>query len=602
MKSILRVCRDLFPRLGLPRWSVPVLLLLGVATALTEGLSISLLIPLIQPVTPDSSSRIAHWLGGLFGDVPPASRGWVIGAAIFAGVLLKNALSFGYTLLFQWLNAGANHQLRCGILREVLRVSQGWLDRQDSGRLLHVLNHETSRANAAFAVLAGMFINLCMIGIFGVLLCLISWQLTLVTAGALLVISWVIRTLTWRARGLGDLAAAANARMTQRTVDLFAGLRLVRTFGREAHEAERFERSSEEVRRTFFSIDRVSSLVPPASEILTLLLLLGILASATPTPGALAGTLAFLVLLYRLHPRVRQLDLDRVTLSSLASAVEEVHALLLPEGKTYLTNGSTRLTGGPWEVRFEDVALRYETGTTPALGGVSFTIPARQTTALVGPSGAGKSSIISLLCRFYDSTAGRVTVDGTALTALDLPWWRSRLAVVSQEVHLFNASVAENIAYGKLDASRAEIEEAARRAHAYDFIAALPQGFDSPLGERGLRLSGGQRQRLALARAFIRDPEVLILDEATNALDLIAEQLVHDALQAFGGSRTVVIVAHRLSTIEHADHVVVLEAGQVAEQGTLSVLRASGGLYARLEKLQFRKHSAGVEAPFAMPT
>jgi subfamily B ATP-binding cassette protein MsbA len=599
MRSILRVCRDLFPRLGLPRWSVAVLLLLGLATALTEGLSISLLIPLLQPVPPDSSAHITRWLGRLFGDVPPESRGWVIGATIFAGVLLKNALSFCYTLLFQWLNAGANHQLRCGILREILRASQGWLDRQDSGRLLHALNHETWRANAAFAVLAGLFINVCMIAIFGVLLCLISWRLTLVTAGAMLVISWVIRTLTWRARRLGDLAAAANATMTQRAVDLFAGLRLVRTFGREAYEAERFEQSSEEVRRTFFNIDRVTSLVPPASEILTLLLLLGLFSSAASQPGALAGTLAFLVLLYRLHPRVRQLDLDRVTLSSLASAVEEVHALLLPEGKTYLTNGPAKLTGGPWDVRFEDVALRYETGATPALGGVTFTIPARRTTALIGPSGAGKSSVISLLCRFYDPTAGRVTVDGTALTALDLPWWRSRLAVVSQEVHLFNASVAENIAYGKLDATPAEIEDAARRAHAYDFIAALPQGFDTPLGERGLRLSGGQRQRLALARAFIRDPEVLILDEATNALDLISEQLVHDALQAFGGSRTVVIVAHRLSTVEHADHVVVLEAGHVAEQGSLPDLRAAGGLFARLEKLQFRERSP--ETELALP-
>lgn len=601
MKSILAACRDLFPRLGLPRWSVPALLLLGLGTALTEGLSISLLIPLMQPASVPAESRIARWLGELFGGVPPESRGWAIGAAIFAGVLLKNALGFSYNLLFQRLNAEANHRLRCGILREVLRVSQSWLDRHDSGRLLHVLNHETWRASAAFAVLAGVFVNVCMVVIFGMLLCLISWRLTLVTAAALLGISWVIRTLTWRARRLGDLAAAANAAMTQRAVDLFAGLRLVRTFGREPYEAERFERASEEVRRTFFRIDRTSSVIGPASEILTLLLLLGILACTAPTPGALAGTLAFIVLLYRLHPRVRQLDFDRVTLSSLASAVEEVRALILPEGKAYLTDGTAQLAGGPWEVRFEQAALRYEAGATPALDAVSFTIPARRTTALVGPSGAGKSSVISLLCRFYDPTAGQITVGGTALSALDLAWWRGQLAVVSQEVHLFNASVAENIAYGKLDATPAEIEEAARRAHAYEFIAALPEGFATPLGERGLRLSGGQRQRLALARAFVRDPQVLILDEATNSLDLISEQLVQDALQAFGGNRTVIIIAHRLSTIEHADHVVVLDAGRVAEEGPLSVLRASGGLYTRLEQLQFRAAPEAAEGLAPIP-
>jgi subfamily B ATP-binding cassette protein MsbA len=222
-------------------------------------------------------------------------------------------------------------------------------------------------------------------------------------------------------------------------------------------------------------------------------------------------------------------------------------------------------------------------------------IPSGKTTALVGSSGAGKSSVASLICRLYDPTSGRVTVAGSDLRELDLAWWRNQIAVVSQDIHLFNTSVAENIAYGKPEAGRHDILEAAKRAHAARFIEALPEGYETTLGERGLRLSGGQRQRIALARALIRDPEILILDEATNALDLISEHLVQDALEAFAAGRTVIVIAHRISTIEHADQVVVLDAGRVLEQGKVQDLVRSGGYFSRLYALQFEKRHAPAE-------
>ena len=178
-----------------------------------------------------------------------------------------------------------------------------------------------------------------------------------------------------------------------------------------------------------------------------------------------------------------------------------------------------------------------------------------------------------------------------------MAWWRSQIAVVSQQVYLFNASVAENIAYGKLDATREEIVEAARKAHAVEFIEKLPNGFETILGDQGIRLSGGQRQRLALARAFIRDPEILILDEATNSLDLISEGVVQDALAQFGRNRTVLIVAHRISTIEHADKIVVLDSGRVIESGTVTQLLAAGGLFSRFYALQLRSQHSGVQLP-----
>jgi ATP-binding cassette, subfamily B, bacterial MsbA len=226
---------------------------------------------------------------------------------------------------------------------------------------------------------------------------------------------------------------------------------------------------------------------------------------------------------------------------------------------------------------------------------VSCSIKIGETTAFVGSSGAGKSSLIRLICRFYDPSSGRLLIDGVPLPEVNLAWWRNQIAVVSQEVYLFNASVAENITYGKLDATREELVEAARKAHAMEFIAELPEGFETIVGDRGIRLSGGQRQRLALARAFIRDPQILILDEATNSLDLISEEVVQDALQQFGRNRTVLIVAHRISTVQHADKIIVLDYGKVVESGTVTQLLAAGGLFSRFYALQLRNKHSGEE-------
>jgi subfamily B ATP-binding cassette protein MsbA len=232
------------------------------------------------------------------------------------------------------------------------------------------------------------------------------------------------------------------------------------------------------------------------------------------------------------------------------------------------------------------VRFHYEPDEPPALDDVSLTIPAGRTTALVGPSGAGKSTLVKLLFRFYDPDEGTVTVDGRPLPELALGSWRDRIALVSQDVFLFNATVRENIAYGRPGATDAEVEEAARRADAHAFIRRLPQGYDTELGDRGVRLSGGQQQRITLARAIVRNPELLILDEATNALDSRSERLIQDALDLFGEGRTVVIIAHRFSTIEQADHIVVLEGGRVREEGDRESLLAHEGLFSELLALQ----------------
>jgi ATP-binding cassette, subfamily B, bacterial MsbA len=284
-----------------------------------------------------------------------------------------------------------------------------------------------------------------------------------------------------------------------------------------------------------------------------------------------------------------------VALHALSASVEEVRNLLDETDKPYLRGGVRVPASIERGITFENVSLHYDSGKRAALEQVTCSINMGETTALVGPSGAGKSSLISLICRFYDPSSGQLLIDGIPLRELDLTWWRNQIAVVSQDIYLFNASVAENIIYGKLDATREELLEAARKAHALDFIEELPDGFETVLGDWGLRLSGGQRQRLALARAFIRDPKILILDEATNSLDLISEKVVQDALEHFGRGRTVLIIAHRISTIEYADRVIVLDAGRVVESGSVRELLAKGGLFSRFYALQLRKKHSGEE-------
>ncbi len=590
MIALLRALKALSPLLRLRRWVISVMIVLGLLAALSEGLSISLFVPLIQNQMGSGPDELMGKLGGLYQGVPLETRFLWMGLSILLCVVLKNALSYSYSLLMQKVSASIGHRLRRGVLHQLLSVGQSYLDTHDSGKLLSTLGTDTWQVSSAFTVLAGMAINVCMTLTLTILLFLISWKLTLLTGCLLLLISQIVQLLTRSVKQLSRQAISANARLSQRMLETFHGSRLIRAFGRESYEEDRFDAASRDVSKIFWRMEKVSGLVNPLSEILAAALLLGILVVTTMrAPGQMAATVTFLILLYRLHPRIRQLESDRVALSAFSASVEEVTRLLDETDKPYLRGGAQVPTSIDREISLENVSLRYDAMENSALENVSCSIKIGQTTALVGPSGAGKSSLINLICRFYDPSSGRVLVDGVPLPELDLAWWRNQIALVSQDITLFNASVADNIRYGKLDAAKEEILEAARKAHALEFIEELPEGFGTPLGDWGMRLSGGQRQRLALARAFIRDPEILILDEATNSLDLVSESVIQDALEEFGHGRTVLIIAHRISTIEHADKVIVLDEGKIAETGSVNELLVNGGLFSRFYALQLRK-------------
>jgi subfamily B ATP-binding cassette protein MsbA len=586
-----KAIKSLLPLLKLYPWAIPGTITLGILASLSEGLGISLFIPFLQSLDTTSSeggsgNLLVGFLNGLFINIPQDNRLFIIPLCILGLVFLKNCLSYVGGLINYWLYWHIGHQLLSRVFQQLLSVSYSFLDSHQSGKLFNTLDVETWRTCDAIFLIVNIAISLCTVFVFVILLMLTSWQLSLLVAVALVLISLSIQQVTRKAKNLGRQAVEANNKLANRVMEGFYGMREIRAFGHEDYELQRFKQASTHLRSISIKLSNFYAITGPLSEFLSVALLVCILIIALQYKSDISTLLTFIFMLYRLQPVVRRLDIDRVNFLGLLGAVENVVSFLNRSDKQYIQSGEIQFQGLQRGITFESVDFRYNASEKPALADVSIYIPQGKTTAIVGPSGGGKSTLIRLICRFYDITEGEIYVDDRPLKNLNLSSWRSRIAIVSQDVHIFSTTVGENIAYGRLDATKAEIIAAAKKANADEFISKLPEGYDTVVGDRGIRLSGGQRQRIALARAIVREPEILILDEATNALDSLSENLIQEALNSFSQNRTVIIIAHRLSTIEQADQIIVVQEGQVIEQGNLQYLLKLNGLFAKLYNLQ----------------
>jgi ABC-type multidrug transport system fused ATPase/permease subunit len=575
-------------------WAIPVIVILGTLSSFFEGIGISLFIPLLQSLDSSSLSTgnnnfLVDILNRIFVEVPPNNRLIIIAISIVASISIKNLLIYSNSILFAWFSSRIGHDLRSRIFHQLLSISYSFLEGNESGKLMNTLASETWRTGQALSAFVGLIINCCTISVFTILLLLLSWQLTVLVAILMALISITIQLVTRRVKYLGQQAVESNSALATRMWEGLAGMKVIRAFGREDYEQERFNRVSKNVRNTFFKLDALTASVNPISEVLSAILLVCILViTLLQDKTSLPRLLTFIFILYRLQPQVKQLDAARVNLIALSSAVDDVISLLNESDKPYIRSGNINFKKLKQGIYFESVSFAYNATEKPAVQDISIFIPQGKTTAIVGPSGAGKSTLIGLICRFYNLEIGEIYVDDYPLKELNLHDWRNQIAIVSQDVHMFSTTVLENIAYGRLGVTEAEVIEAAKLANAHQFISELPQGYDTKVGDRGVRLSGGQRQRIALARAIVRNPEILILDEATNALDSISEHLIQEALNTLSDNRTVIVIAHRLATIEQADQIIVLNAGRVIEQGKLPDLLKLNGLFAQLYNLQHR--------------
>ena len=417
-----------------------------------------------------------------------------------------------------------------------------------------------------------------------------EWMLTLI---ALLIFPFVGVAV----RAIGRRLYRINKRSQQKIGELnvllheaLAGTKIVKAFGREAHERARFDRVNEKLLELSLKDHRTDEITEPLMEVLGAFGIMGALwygghqvIAGAMSPGEFFSFTAAVALLYG---PVRRLSRIANTVQQSTASVERVFELLDTPPAISDRPGAVELPIFTHTLRFEDVGFRYPRSPEPTLRDISLTITRGEVVAFVGMSGAGKSTLMDLLPRFHDVTTGRITIDGHDLRDVTQASLRAQLGIVTQETFLFSDTIYANIAYGRPDALRADVVRAARQAHADDFIAACPEGYQTLVGERGVRLSGGQRQRLAIARAFLKDPPILLLDEATSDLDAESEFMVQQALGDLMRGRTVLVIAHRLATVRNADRIVVIHEGRIAEVGRHDELVSRDGVYRRLYALQ----------------
>jgi subfamily B ATP-binding cassette protein MsbA len=390
-----------------------------------------------------------------------------------------------------------------------------------------------------------------------------------------------------RIRAGSQRVAQAQVAISTRITEDFQGLRLLHSSGLLEDADRRLQASIDELRCQLRGQARRLAVIQPFANFLPILAIaliavISLLLFGERSSGALPSLVTFVLALQRLNTKLGFVANTTNQLANNSGRFDRLNQILRLEGKQFRRLGGIPFAGLEHEIRFERVSLQYVPELPPSLRELSFSLVKGQMLALVGPSGAGKSSIADLLTGLYEPTEGQILIDSTPLELLDLASWQQHLGVVSQDTFLFNATIAENIAFGTPDATRDQIQAACQAAQAAGFIESLPHAYDTLVGERGYRLSGGQRQRLSLARAILRDPELLILDEATSALDSQSERLVQEAIERFEKNRTVLVIAHRLSTIVRADQILVLEAGNVVERGNHSTLLAQCGKYSQL--------------------
>jgi len=511
---------------------------------------------------------------------------------ILAVFLLKNVVLFARSYLVARAEQGVNRDLRNAVYDHLVRLDLAFFGRVRMGQIVSRLTTEVEQVRALVtAEMSRLVSSLFEFSVALAAMLLISWKLTLaafvVIPGAMIIWGPLVSVLRRRDRRVLHLGGEVNAHIQE----TLAGIRLVKSSGAEDRERERFRGLTGGYFRQFLRAELARAAAAPMTEMLAaagtgVLLWYG---ARLVVGGEMAGAefVGFLGLSLKLYAPVKNVAKFPATAQPGLIAAERVFEFLDAPIEIDDAPDARPLRDFEREIAFENVSFAYRPG-EPVLEAIDFRVSKGSVVALVGASGAGKSTVVDLVGRFFEVTSGRVTIDGVDVRSLKLYDLRGLMGIVSQETVLFHDTVRANIAYAHPAATDAQVEAAARAAHAHDFVQAMPNGYQTIVGERGVELSGGQRQRIAIARALLKDPPVLILDEATSALDTESERLIQGAIERLLEGRTVFVIAHRLSTVQRADQILVMDQGRIVERGTHAELMALGGAYRRLYELQFR--------------
>jgi subfamily B ATP-binding cassette protein MsbA len=480
-----------------------------------------------------------------------------------------------------------------GIHSQILGLSYPCASNYKVGDLTEYAAQGPEAISSQIYLLGQLVMNSMLLIVYLVVLVGLSPWLLLAAALMAVLIAYVQRKLLPELEHQAEAVMQAMVAISVRVTENIQALRLLHSSGQRSRADHALRARLADLERALRRRSRISEVIGPLANFLPVLAIaliaaLAVLLFESRGSGVLPSLVTFVIALQRLNTRIAGVSATINGLAINRAQVLRLNQILRTADKQFCREGGKPFLQLQKAIEFERVSLRYSSDLAPALSQVSFTLSKGQMLALVGPSGAGKSSIADLLVGLYAPTAGRILIDSQPLEALDISSWQQRLGVVSQDTFLFNATITENIAFGRPEATREQVQAAAAAAQASGFIEALPDGYNTLVGERGYRLSGGQRQRLSLARAILKEAELLILDEATSALDSQSELLVQQAIERFEHNHTVLVIAHRLSTIVRADQILVLDAGRVVEIGNHTSLLAQGGLYSQLWHQQGR--------------
>ena len=567
--STLRDLRTLLEIVPAARRAAPLLIFLGLAASLAETIGISLVILFLYVTmgrlgSGNGAARMfgsaAEWAMHLLGGTAP------LAVAIFALIVLRGWIAYWYSRISAELSAQISEAARNAIHRQYLDVSYDFIRRHSQAELMDVLGTDSWAVASAYRAFTRIIINLSAILVFAAFILMLSWQITLAAAISAILVSIFIGRLSQPVAALGATVKAEHQSMGGRMLMTLQGMRAIRAYRREAVQHAHFVESSAAAREGLTRVERLSAAIGPATEVGYLAILCLIVAGANLLAIDFQATLTIVALLYRLQPHLREFEDNLLSLSHTEPQIRAVRAMIDRTDKTFPEDGHEPLPIDYPAIMLEGVDFGYDG--QPVLRDVSLTIPRGKVTALVGASGSGKTTIVNLLLRLYEPDQGRLMVGDTSLASVRRADWLGQIAVAGQDIDLVEGTVRDNVVMARPDADDAALARAYRLSGLSDFLAGLPHGDESWIGQQGLNLSGGERQRVGIARAVLRDPDLLILDEATSALDGALEAQVRANLHAHFAGRTMLIITHRLETIRAVDHVVQLTDGRVIGAGS----------------------------------